>query len=94
MSKQDNVAVQFLKSWRGYNKGEVAGFSAEQAEALIDGKVAEPHAKGKKSASVGADKKAGAGKSEKGAPPADEKPSGDGSADFAGGGEEDDNARP
>lgn len=48
MSKQDNVAVQFLKTWRGYNKDEVAGFPAEQAEALVKGKVAESYSSGKK----------------------------------------------
>lgn len=39
MSK-DNVVVKFIQSWRGYSKDESAGFTAEQAKALIDGKVA------------------------------------------------------
>ena len=79
MSKQDNVAVQFLKTWRGYNKGEVAGFPAEQAEALVNGKVAEPYGSGKKPATK-QDKGAGTSK-----PPAanqtaaDGKGAGDGS---------------
>lgn len=62
MSKQDNVAVQFLKSWRGYNKDEIAGFPADQAEALVKGKVAELHATGKKAAAK-QDKGAVSGKS-------------------------------
>ncbi|WP_272971045.1 hypothetical protein [Comamonas terrigena] len=41
MSKQEKVAVKFLKHWRGYNPGETAGFDAAQAERLVDGKVAE-----------------------------------------------------
>ncbi len=79
MSKQDNVAVQFLKTWRGYNKGEVAGFPAEQAEALVNGKVAEPYSSVKKPATK-QDKGTAAGK-----PPAanqtaaDGKGTGDGS---------------
>lgn len=79
MSKQDNVAVQFLKTWRGYNKGEVAGFPAEQAEALVNGKVAEPYSSVKKPATKH-DKGTAAGK-----PPAanqtaaDGKGTGDGS---------------
>lgn len=36
----DNVVVKFIQSWRGYSKGESAGFTAEQAKALVDGKVA------------------------------------------------------
>lgn len=32
--------VTFTKAWRGYSAGETAGFSAEQAQALIDGGVA------------------------------------------------------
>lgn len=41
MSKQEKVAVKFLKHWRGYNPGETAGFDAALAERLEDGKVAE-----------------------------------------------------
>ena len=93
MSKQDNVAVQFLKSWRGYNKGEVAGFSQEQAEILVDGKVAELHGKAKKA--VAAAQKQGTAKTEKPGAVSD-KPDDAGAADGAGGstGSEDDNARP
>lgn len=36
----DNVVVKFTQSWRGYSKGESAGFSADQAKALVEGKVA------------------------------------------------------
>ncbi|WP_145914947.1 hypothetical protein KV708_19220 [Comamonas thiooxydans] len=93
MSKQDNVAVQFLKSWRGYNKGEVAGFTAEQAEALVDGKVAELHGKGRKPAAAGRQQAAQV-KQDKSPVTANDKPETEGVADSAGGGEEDDNARP
>lgn len=57
----DNVVVKFIQSWRGYSKGEAAGFSAEQAKSLIEGKVAEAvKAKGKpgKAADKPADKPA------------------------------------
>lgn len=37
----ERVVVKFAQSWRGYSKGERAGFDAAQAKALIDGKVAE-----------------------------------------------------
>jgi hypothetical protein len=37
----DRVVVKFIQSWRGYSKGERAGFDAAQAKALVDGKVAE-----------------------------------------------------
>lgn len=30
------IPVTFTKAWRGYSAGETAGFSAEQAQALID----------------------------------------------------------
>lgn len=36
------VPVKFLKSAGGYNEGEIAGFTAERAKALIDSKIAEP----------------------------------------------------
>ncbi|MGV6473501.1 hypothetical protein [Azotobacter vinelandii] len=43
--------VTFTKAWRGYSAGEIAGFTAEQAQALIDGGVAtqpgQPPAKAK-----------------------------------------------
>lgn len=35
------VAVKFLKSWRGYSAGEVAGFALDEAQRLVDGEVAE-----------------------------------------------------
>lgn len=38
-----STIVKFLKSWRGYNAGEIAGFDADTAEALLRGKVAEEH---------------------------------------------------
>ncbi|WP_313315279.1 hypothetical protein [Stutzerimonas nitrititolerans] len=37
----ERVVVKFTQSWRGYSKGERAGFDAAQVKALIDGKVAE-----------------------------------------------------
>lgn len=38
MSKQK--VVVFLKSWRGYNRGESAGFDASVAEKLISAEIA------------------------------------------------------
>lgn len=39
----DTKILKFTKPWRGYNKGEVAGFDAKTAEALVNGNVAEEH---------------------------------------------------
>ncbi|MFI8736580.1 hypothetical protein ACIGKM_11765 [Ectopseudomonas toyotomiensis] len=44
------VMVVFAKSWRGYSKGEKAGFDEDQANALVKGKVAELLKAGKASA--------------------------------------------
>lgn len=41
MSKTNNVAVRFLKRWRAYNPGEVAGFDPEIADKLVEGGAAE-----------------------------------------------------
>lgn len=41
MSTQEKVPVKFVKHWRGYNAGEIAGFEPELAQRLHDGKVAE-----------------------------------------------------
>lgn len=54
----DRVVVKFIQSWRGYSKGERAGFEAAQAKALVDGKVAEMA----KAGPVTAAAKGGAGK--------------------------------
>lgn len=65
MSKEDNVAVKFVKSWRGYNPEEVAGFPADQAQKLFDGGVAEKHgvaAAGRGAAKAGSDGGAKRGK--------------------------------
>jgi len=35
-----NIIVKFLKAWRGYSAGEVAGFPQDQAEALTAANVA------------------------------------------------------
>lgn len=47
------VIVVFTGSWRGYGKGEVAGFEEEVAQSLIDGGRAELH-EGKKAGKSGA----------------------------------------
>ena len=39
----DTKILKFTKPWRGYNKGEVAGFDTKTAEALVNGNVAEEH---------------------------------------------------
>jgi hypothetical protein len=36
-------SVQFIKPWKIYSRGDVAGFETKQADALIDGKVAEAY---------------------------------------------------
>lgn len=41
MSKQKPVAVVFAKPWRGYNKGETAGFDKETADALRERGIVE-----------------------------------------------------
>ncbi|NIM30618.1 MAG: hypothetical protein GTN60_04750 [Pseudomonas stutzeri] len=71
----DRVVVKFIQSWRGYSKGERAGFDAAQAKALVDGKVAEMA----KAAPATAAAKGGAGKANSGAgkpakPAAENKP--------------------
>jgi hypothetical protein len=58
----DRVVVKFIQSWRGYSKGERAGFDAAQAKALVDGKVAEMA----KAAPATAAAKGGAGKANSG----------------------------
>ncbi len=55
MSNQ-RVVVSFLKSWRGYAKGEKAGFEEAQANSLVDGGVAEM-TDGSKAAGGGGGKK-------------------------------------
>jgi hypothetical protein len=42
--------VTFTKSWRGYSAGETAGFTAEQAQALIDADTATAAKPGKQAA--------------------------------------------
>ncbi|GEM_PF-2073382 len=36
-------SVEFIKPWKIYSPGDVAGFEPEQAEALIAGKVAKAY---------------------------------------------------
>ena len=43
-------SVQFIKPWKIYSRGDVAGFEAEQAKSLIEGKVAEAYKPEAKSA--------------------------------------------
>jgi putative sterol carrier protein len=38
--KTDKVLVAFTKPWSRYSRGDIAGFSAEEAERLVKGKVA------------------------------------------------------
>lgn len=56
----DKVVVVFAKSWRGYSKGEKAGFDEAQAKALVDGEVAELAKGGKAPARPAAPKPAAA----------------------------------
>lgn len=59
MSKTNNVAVSFLKRWRAYNPGEVAGFDPQTAEKLVEGGAAEyaDKARTKRSGTKAADTK-------------------------------------
>lgn len=52
----EKVVVVFKQSWRGYSKGEKAGFDEAQAKALVDGKVAELLKGGKAGAKPAASK--------------------------------------
>ena len=52
------VAVKFLKSWRGYSAGEVAGYALDEAQRLVDGEVAEFFDKAKAKAAASAAAKA------------------------------------
>lgn len=36
----DKVVITFTKPWSRYSRGDVAGFSADEAERLVKGKVA------------------------------------------------------
>lgn len=40
MSTAEKKAVKFLKGWRGYNTGEVAGFDADVVDTLVKNEVA------------------------------------------------------
>lgn len=76
----EKVAVKFLKSWRGYSAGEVAGFGQVAADDLVKGKVAEL-VKGGKAAAKPATAKPAASKPKPGAdddtPPAPDTPPAD-----------------
>jgi|UPI000696E7F7 hypothetical protein len=53
------VIVEFTGSWRGYGKGEVAGFEEDLAQSLVDGGRAQLY-EGKKSGKSGGGKGKGA----------------------------------
>jgi len=36
-------SVKFIKPWKIYSPGDIAGFEPELAQQLVDGKVAQPH---------------------------------------------------
>jgi len=36
-------SVEFIKPWKIYSRGDIAGFDAEQADKLVEGGVAKPH---------------------------------------------------
>ena len=81
MNTQDNVAVKFLKHWRGYNPGEIAAFSKEVADQLVAGKVAEQD---------GSSKARGGGRTPKAATPQPTAPESSTSSSGAPSGEGDD----
>lgn len=43
MSTTEKRAVKFLQAWRGYSKGEIAGFEENVAVQLVKSKVAEEY---------------------------------------------------
>ena len=43
MSTTEKRAVKFLQAWRGYSKGEIAGFDENVAVQLVKSKVAEEY---------------------------------------------------
>lgn len=71
-------AVKFLKPWRHYNSGETAGFDDEQADKLVDGKVAEPAGDAKPTV---ADKPAGRKAAAAATPPATDATTPEGATD-------------
>lgn len=62
MSDTELTAVKFLKQWRAYNKGDIAGFDEAVAKKLVDGEVAEIHKAGKNNARNPQPAKASTGK--------------------------------
>jgi hypothetical protein len=88
MSKQKTIAVVFARAWRGYNKGETAGFDQETAEALHEAGIVESEAE---DSSRRARPKSDGGKKAESSPPED--PS-KGTEPAGGGTPPDDNARP
>lgn len=50
--ESDKVVITFTKPWSRYSRGDIAGFSAEEAERLVKGKVA---VKGNKPPATNAD---------------------------------------
>ncbi|MFV2944244.1 hypothetical protein [Pseudomonas japonica] len=88
----EKVIVTFTGAWRGYSKGEVAGFEKEVAESLVEGGRAE-FFEGKKAGKA-------AGKSRSAPAPATAPqpgpgPDGDGNTEQnAGGGSDDDDVKP
>ena len=47
MSDTKLIAVKFLKQWRAYTKGDIAGFDEPTAKKLVEGGVVEYHSTGK-----------------------------------------------
>ncbi len=81
--------VKFTKPWNGYGPGEVAGFSDDKAQQLVDGGLAELQGKPKAGKAPAASKPQGKGKT---APPGGDggdNPGGDGSGDGSGAGGDD-----
>lgn len=47
MSDNKLTAVKFLKQWRAYTKGDIAGFEEAVAKKLVDGGVVDYYSTGK-----------------------------------------------
>lgn len=93
---EKRIPVQFLKSWRGYSKDEIAGFDQGDAQRLVDSDVAEFYSEdGRPAKGKGKSKGTGKGSSSAATPPAPgtstADPSAGGNGDGDGGGDNDDN---
>lgn len=92
MSDSKLTAVKFLKQWRAYTKGDIAGFEEAVAKKLVDGGVADYCSTGKAGRQQSA--KASAPKEPQKAAPADTSAAAADGASGANGAADGENYRP